>query len=498
MRWSVWWLGCSVFFLFCGAACSEEGPSAPMGGAGGMPECTVVADCDDGDECTIDACTEGMCENPTAENGFFCEGGYCQAGECEALTSLYPCTEEGILEAIEAGGGPHGFDCDGAQTITTTEEIIVGNDVILDGLGNVTVSGDGMHRVFLVNNVDLELWRLTVTDGLGDDGGGIQAKFGSTLTLASTAVTGNVATFNGGGIFAEGGGRLTLTDSTVSGNTANFGGGGIMSYKSMTLTRSTVSGNAAGNDGGGVWCAPGGLTLTVADSVVSGNTVSDGNGGGIAADTLIMTNSAVSTNSASTQGGGVFCRNATMIGSTLSENSANTDGGGMVNLGTVDVTNSTFSGNAGGQSGGGLLNLGDMSLVHVTMSNNSAPSGRAVATSGALSLRNTIIDGDCNIVESPSVTSAGNNIESPGDTCRLTQESDQVEVTSDELNLGALADNGGPTQTHALQTGENIDVDGSVAIDAVPSEVCNVDEDQRGVRRPSGEGCDVGAYELVQ
>ena len=271
-----------------------------------------------------------------------------------------------------------------------------------------------------------------------------------------------------------------------------------MSYKPISLTRSTVSGNAAGNDGGGVWCAPGGLTLTVTDSVISANAVSDGNGGGIASDTLIMTNSTVSTNSVSTQGGGVFCRDATIIGSTFSENSANTDGGAFANLGMVTVTNSTFSANTAGQSGGALLNLGDMSLLHVTLSDNGAPNGRAVATGGALSFRNTLVDGDCNIVGSPSVVSAGNNIESPGNSCRLTQESDQVDVTRDELNLAALADNGGPTQTHALLTGEDIEIDGSVAIDAVPSESCGEDEDQRGVRRPSGEGCDVGAYELLQ
>ncbi len=498
MRSVLNWIGFSLLAALPLLGCSDEGPSGPTGGAGGMPECVTAADCDDGDECTIDACTEGICENPTAFDGFFCEGGYCEAGLCAPLTSLYPCTEEGILQALEAGSGPHGFDCEGEKTITTTEEIIIGNDVILDGLGDVTVSGAGTHRVFVVNNVDAELRRMTVTEGLGTDGGGIQLKFGATFRLASAEVTGNTATFNGGGIFAERGGRLTLIDSTVSGNSAMFGGGGIMSYKPVTLTRSTLSGNSAGNDGGGVWCAPGGLTLTVTDSVVSANAVSDGNGGGIAADNLIMTNSTVSANSASTQGGGVFCRDATVVGSTVSENSATTDGGGLSSLGTSTVTNSTFSGNSAGQSGGGLLNLGDMSLIHVTMSNNGAPSGRAIATSGALSFRNSLIDGDCNIIESPSVTSAGNNIESPGDSCRLTQDSDQVEVTSDELKLGALADNGGPTQTHALEAGENIEVDASVAIDAVPSEVCNVDEDQRGVRRPSGAGCDVGAYELVQ
>lgn len=56
--------------------------------------------------------------------------------------------------------------------------------------------------------------------------------------------------------------------------------------------------------------------------------------------------------------------------------------------------------------------------------------------------------------------------------------------------LGPLQDNGGSTHTHAP-------LEGSPAIDAIPLEVeCTVTEDQRGVARPQGEGCDIGAYEV--
>ena len=66
------------------------------------------------------------------------------------------------------------------------------------------------------------------------------------------------------------------------------------------------------------------------------------------------------------------------------------------------------------------------------------------------------------------------------------------QVSSDKLNtsakLAALHDNGGPTQTMALQPG-------SPAIDAILKSACPLDVDQRGVPRPQGPRCDIGAYE---
>lgn len=88
-----------------------------------------------------------------------------------------------------------------------------------------------------------------------------------------------------------------------------------------------------------------------------------------------------------------------------------------------------------------------------------------------------------------SGSSEGFNIESPSDTCGFDQITDQVSVSVENLNLGPLQDNGGPTMTHAL-------VPVSVAIDVIPEETCELDTDQRGITRPLGPGCDVGAFEL--
>jgi hypothetical protein len=121
-----------------------------------------------------------------------------------------------------------------------------------------------------------------------------------------------------------------------------------------------------------------------------------------------------------------------------------------------------------------------------------------VANFGALSVRNSIIEGECNahIINESPLASHGHNIESPGNTCSFEQVSDQFDVSTENLKLRPLANNGGQTATQAL-------LPGSVAINVVASELC-VDAndvplltDQRGVERPQGAACDVGAFELV-
>ena len=92
--------------------------------------------------------------------------------------------------------------------------------------------------------------------------------------------------------------------------------------------------------------------------------------------------------------------------------------------------------------------------------------------------------------------SRGYNVESPGDSCGLTESSDEPNTTSEQLSLGPLHDNGGDTETH-LPGAE------SIAIDLIPLEECaNVfliepALDQRVVARPQGVGCDAGSVEVV-
>jgi len=113
-------------------------------------------------------------------------------------------------------------------------------------------------------------------------------------------------------------------------------------------------------------------------------------------------------------------------------------------------------------------------------------------------LWSSLIEGDCAFEEGSPGFEGQYNIESPGDTCGLVAAgNDLVEISAQQLNLGPLEDNGGPTMTHALLTEPAV----SVAIDRIPPEDCVdgntlVTSDQRGFPRPVGDGCDVGAFEL--
>jgi hypothetical protein len=399
------------------------------------------------------------------------------------MGDVFPCNEQGILDAIAEGGGPHTFDCDGPQTVVTDAEIVIDNDVILDGEGNLTVDGNDDHRVFFVDEgVEATLTGFTVTrgrlvifDATARDfcGGGIRND--GALTLANSTVTrcsapapdNPMAEGTGGGICNAG--TMTLTNGTASENAADFSGGGIRNDGTLTLTDSIVSGNSAGA-GGGIWNWE---SFTMTNSTVSGNT-------------------ATSTTLESNAGGGIHNRGSGTI--TKSTVSGNTGAGvySQVNPPSgLTMTNSTVSGN----TGNGIRNhSGALMLTNSTVSGSiSAGSGGDEVSS--VMATGTLVDGACTTVAGgvgvAAWTSFGYNVESRGDTCGFDEKGDQVNVTSGELALGPLKDNGGPTMTHAL--GE-----GSVAIDAIPLDACvDTEGDQRGEPRPETGGtmCDAGAFE---
>lgn len=522
--------------------------------------------CDDENPCTEDSCdpADGLCvATPIAEGTACGNGGTCTDGRC---VSEFACTEQGILDAIALGGGPHTFACNGPTTVTTSDTIVIEKDVILDGKGNLTVDGNDRHNVFLVWNT-VELRNMTITGANGRHGG---IDNGGVLTVTNCIVSGNQGDQSGG---VHNSGTMTLNHSTVSGNRANWGGG-VTNGGTMTVNNSTVSDNETGNTGEGGGGIHNRATLTINESTVSGNVAVGSRGGGISnSGTLTIHNSTISNNAGSgyASGGGIYnerdfgeppsegeleqrgvatltdtfvSANAaeagggiqnngemTLIDCTVSENEARYQGAGISNGGTMTVIRSTVSGNVGegssepepepmSASGGGFHNAGTLMLINSTLSGNVVDgTGAAISNThyatlsitsctlsgntsswdngiagGAMQMRNTIVDGDCGNV---SIDSLGGNIESPGDRCGLGEAGDQVGVSAIELKLGALANNGGPTDTHALEAG-------SIAIDAVPDGACvdaqgkALETDQRGTERPQGSACDVGSFERAE
>jgi predicted outer membrane repeat protein len=169
-------------------------------------------------------------------------------------------------------------------------------------------------------------------------------------------------------------------------------------------------------------------------------------------------------------------------------------GGGVrgVQSGDVKVANSTFSANTAA-TGGGL----DLLQSGTTVSNSTFSGNSATTLGGGIHIENTTLTLANTIVAmSPSggncaggIINGGNNLDS-GSTCGWSTQFQSMSTT-DPL-MGPLADNGGPTQTHAL-------IDGSPAINRGDPTVCSASPvsgvDQRGVARPQGIRCDIGAFE---
>jgi len=460
------------------------------------------------------------------------------------------CTEMALNGAL-AGGGLVTFKCGASQvTITVTGTKTISATTTIDGGGLITISGGRSVGVFSVNaggaaatptpaatpvlvfsvntGVTFTVQNLTIANGQGTGGssGGIANNVGGTLTVTNSTLSGN----GGGGI--DNGGTLTVTNSTFSGNSTDpgYGGGGIANLASGTLTinNSTFSGNHS--DGGGGIYNDGMLTVT--NSTFSGNVATNG-GGGIYnyAGTMRVSGSTFSGNStvgyssdggAIVNGGTLTITNSTFSGNSVSAGDSGR-GGGITNGGTLTITNSTFSGNTvsgfGGR-GGGIANGGDLTVTNSTFSDNGAPDqfgqgggifnvggtlsvtnstffdngvgsgGSGGGISGSATLRNTILahnGGNC----AGGITDGGHNLDD-GTSCGFTANG-SLSNTDPKLAAG-LANNGGPTQTIALQAG-------SPAINAGDESVCAAapvnNVDQRGYIRPGIDAtrCSIGAYE---
>ena len=213
-------------------------------------------------------------------------------------------------------------------------------------------------------------------------------------------------------------------------------------------------------------------------------------------DAKLTLNNLTVANGRGAGGGGIANQGTlTVTNSTLSGNNANVgiaSGGGIWNYGgTVTVSNSTLSGNSASYAGGGIENnRGTLTMSNSTLSGNSVTDvdygkgGGISSFGGSVTLKNTIV------ANSPSggscygtITDGGYNLDSDG-SCGFGTANNSLSGV--DPMLGALADNGGPTLTHAL-------LEGSPAIDKGNS--FGATADQRGVARPQGAASDIGAFE---
>jgi CSLREA domain-containing protein len=343
----------------------------------------------------------------------------------------------------------------------------------------------------------------TFTNNLNNTGkGGAILNTGS-LNVSSSNFTGNQAPqYDGGAISNRG--TLTITNSGISNNSAAANGGGLHNEQGSANVSSTAFQNNTAARGGGIHAT---ANTTLTECNVLSNTGNEGGGGLFnSGATATITNSTFSSNSAPNSGGGAgaFNENGTINvnGSTFSGNNTPHTGGGLrSNSGTANITNSTFTGNPGGESGGGLYNSGAMTVTHSTIAANGVNSsgGGIQNIAGTLTLQNTIVAGNAagsapDLFSNGSVHGNYNLIQNTSGWSFASGGSQNI--TGESPNLGALANNGGPTKTMALQAG-------SAALDKGHKFGSSVD--QRGRVRPNdsssignaagGDGSDIGAFE---
>lgn len=398
----------------------------------------------------------------------------------------------------------------GAGTYREGAQIDVTQDMTINGAGTsqTIISGDsdadgnGNHRVFYTNGV-VTLSNMTIQDGVSgvSSGGGIYAYSGS-LTINDTIISGNNSGEYGGGVFTYYA-AVSVNNSTISNNVADQDGGALYSNYSnrenITINNSTISGNSTINDeGGAIWS--GYANVEINNSTISGNSsATDGGAIWSYGGTLTINNSTISGNTADDEGGGLYIGNSTstITNSTISNNVAtNGSGGGIRGVySQIEIVNSTISGNTATNANGGGIDgsngwsgAATIQLTNSTVIDNTAVTGGGVHE-GIITSNNSIIAGNTATTANPDVsgTFISNGTNLIGDLTGSTgfNANEELTVSLEQVLDTTLADNGGPTQTHAL-------VAGSPAIDAGSNDIAPT-TDQRLLSR--SDTADIGAFE---
>jgi CSLREA domain-containing protein len=367
------------------------------------------------------------------------------------------------LSGVTITGGQPGAGGYGGGAFNTGH-LLVSNSIVT---ANRATAGGGIANAggtVLLRNSNVTGNHAPFYGGGGIQNGGIRNVAGTVEVIAST-VAGNVS---GGDGIANDGGTAAVTGSTLSGNKAGQSpGGAIANYGPLTLLRDTLSGNRAAY-GGALEAAYAGTPgrQIVTGSALTGNKALAGGAIDDGTDTLFVTASTLAGNSA-TLGGAIEVEGASFVylrNSTLTGNSARSGTGGAIDTyacGGGVVSYTTIAGNSSG------LNL-PCSNLEVT--------GSIIATSAP----------GPNCAGAAPHESAGYNLDT-GVSCAFAKPTD---LTAADPQLGPLAANGGPTLTRAP-------ADGSPAIDHGGTRATGCPAaDQRGVSRPQGPACDIGAVEV--
>src|SRR6266851_6530105 len=422
------------------------------------------------------------------------ERGACAPGDCslrEAIEAANAVTTEASTITLPAG----------MYVLSIAHRLSMTQQITITGAGSATTIVDGgqLVGVFDTPGTD-EIDGVTVRHGLdasGVGGGGIHN--GGTFTGTDLVLDGNTTNGPGGGLFNEG--TAYLIQSVLRNNMAATGGGFSNTGFISVLGSFTIDGNTSTAEGGGVR-NDGFASL---DNTNPPTPPAPATGGGT-----------ISSNTSGTSGGGIHNTGLiSLMNVALDGNGATADGGALWNNSSLDVANGTVSRSTAGGNGAGVWNDGVMTLTNVTLAANNTGSGTGGAVwndasvvldsstvagngasaaggtfndvTGTVELRNTILAANTPANCSGGIMSDGNNIDS-GSSCTPTVAGD---LPNTDPLLGSLQNN--PPGPAFLET--RAPLAGSPAIDAAAG--CPPPStDERGVARPQGASCDIGAVEI--
>jgi CSLREA domain-containing protein len=412
--------------------------------------------------------------------------GSCNPGDCSLREAVIAANTQPGADVILLPGGTYPLTLAGrGENYAATGDLDLREGVIISATGAAPAVMDAgaIDRAadVITGTIDAEMLGVVLRDGdsQSEQGGNLRVRAGAALTMTDSAIRAGHSLYMAGG--ASNDGTLVLVHSVVEGNRVDQGGswgGGILSGGRLTLLASSVLSNS-------VVFTP---TFPAVDVYC----------GGIAAmGTVIIDSSTIAHNS-------VYTAGYDPQFATLAQ------GGGICSGGTLTMTNSTVSHNgayhAGGGGpeaqalGGGLDVYGQSYLNNVTITDNrvetiTGPERGGGIWGDGITLHNSLIAGNHTSNYSPesgpdcyaTVFSEDYNLIRDTNSCTITGTTTH-NVYGVDARLGPLADNGGPTWTHAL-------LPGSPAIDRAGNAGC-APFDQRGVLRPQGVMCDMGAFEF--
>jgi len=455
----------------------------------------------------------------------------CKVDDCSLREAVTDADQTSAKDTILLPAGVYLIDLNGNDT-SDTGDLDISTDMDITGAPS-TIDGQDLGRIMDIHsdaNVTLRDLTLrnanTSLDTNGSLNGGALQVNGGSLTLDTVTFDDNSTQTLGGAIYTIGEPIVDIDDCQFINNS---GGSGAAIHASTGITvRNTVfRGNNASNRGivylsgktsdsffgdvtfdqnlatgsGGAFLFLG-RKLVIEGLIATGNQSSGAGGVLFASGTthskLVEITKALFDGNMAVDGGAISYRGPvdTLViqHSSFINNMASDDGGALyLTGGDVLVSNDTFGGNQATGDGGAIYAYTvALSLFHATFSEGSATRGSALYIGGSsgnssTELANNLIDGDCDIANTDTVTSLGGNVEGVGDSCEFNADNDLVSQSNVQLGLQALADNAGGTPTYKL-------TNASVARGQGEPTICDlVMIDQ--LFMPRGSPCNSGADE---